>query len=181
MKKCRELVATTAAVASLIGLSLSARAAVTMSLGDTTTYSGDPSGHWDFNVGGSSIVAGENVGLYQLNVSGGPSVWGVCISPQGWVDYNPHTYDVQQFSSASVLNSPAWTSGGLQIASQILNTYLPTVLALPPTGPRQEAGWALTAAIYNVLFQNASVTITDPTVLGYYNTFSQHYGGNPIV
>jgi len=176
MKKCRGLVATTAAVTLLIGLSLTARAAVTMSLGDTTTYSGDPSGHWDCTVGGSSIVAGENVGVYQFNFSSGHSVWGVCISPQGWVDYNPHAYDVLPLASTSPLNSPAWNNGGLGIAAQILNTYLPTALNAP-SGRQQDAGWALTAAIYGALFQGAQVTITDPTVQSYYTTFTHNYTG----
>ena len=165
--------------------SFRATATVTMQLTDTSTFSGNPDNVWGITAsgydGGANFVAGENVGIYGMTLTPGGMTYGICLSPQGLVDYNPHTYDQLNLSAASALNSPAWASGGLVIAGDIMNSFLSQVIA---SGNRDE-GWALTAAIYHALYANSTVTFANTTdgnlVESYYNTFSTTYSAiNPI-
>lgn len=176
-------------LAASLAYAASASASITVTLGDTSTFAGNPSGVWGITVpgynGGNDFVAGEQVGLYELigaDIPGGPNVWGLCISPSGFVDYNPHTYDVLTFANpnAIALNSPAWAPGGLLTAAQIVNIYQSQVIA---SGSKLQA-WGLTAAIYDVLFDNSTVTFVNSVdglaVQGFYNSFLQNLSGNPI-
>lgn len=125
--------ATAVAVAALLGLSLSARASVSMTVNGGVGLSGDPSGAWSAWIGpvgsGENITTTENVGIYQLNVyPTGPSYWAVCISPQGYVDGKPYSYNKLLLKDATPLNSPSWVSGSLPTAAAILNNNLTAAL-----------------------------------------------------
>jgi len=141
-----------AMIAALSAATLTSNAAVSLRLTDYSTLAGQPQGDLTVTVSRQDLTTGLIVGLYRVN----GSQWVMCISALGGLDVGVHTYDVTTTASGVPLNSPAWQADGLAGAANIIDTWLPRVVA---DGSRVEA-WALLAAVYDTLYQNAVVTFT---------------------
>jgi hypothetical protein len=132
--KSKYLVQTLALASVLVmGVSLTARATVTMTYTDTGTFalSGFPADSASY-INGSDLI-----GIYKFITSAQDGVpnpfYSVCLSPAGLLNRDPHDYDVISFSAATPgINPPKWASGtvnnvpqywGIQNASWLWNTY----------------------------------------------------------
>jgi len=151
-------------------------AVVSAEWGDTSAYSGDPSGNMTISYGGGDISSGENIGIYHLIYGNGSGTLVECLSPQLPTDYGFLNYTVVSVTDGSVaglgaVNSLPFTSASLLAAAQIFDTYAGTVTT-------QQQGWGLAAAIYSAMNPGLTVGISSPAVQTAYNTYSQGYSGD---
>jgi hypothetical protein len=194
MRKLKYMVQTLALVSALVmGASLSARAAVTMTYTDSGTFalSGFPADSAGY------INSSDLVGIYKFITDTHDGVpnpfYSVCLSPAGLLDRNPHIYDVIPFNAANPGIFPsawAWNHGagghdqywGIQNASYLWNTYgMNIVNSVSPIATKNAEAAALEFAIWTALYDSTAYGVVGSspwhpnglgtTVTSYYNTY----------
>ncbi len=154
-------------------MATNAQATVTMQLVDATTYA-ENSASFNASVNGSQIINQYDlIGLYNFNYTQSSptsptlptsgSLWATCVSPAGSLDWQPHTYDVENFAKANPGHDPnAWTSGngqlwGIQNANYLFTTLSGQILSGGiggQSGSGKDQGAALALAMYAALYNS---------------------------
>ena len=173
MRKLKYMVQTLALVSALVmGASLSARAAVTMTYTDSGTFalSGFPADSAGY-INGSDLI-----GIYKFITDthdGVPNpLYSVCLDPAGVLDRSQHTYDLIPFGGGLSGANPgifpsawAWNHGagghdqywGIQNASYLWNTYgMNIVNSGSPIATKNAEAAALEFAIWTALYDSTA-------------------------
>ena len=176
-----------------------ARAALTMTFTWDQTY-------YQSGYSATYINTSDAIGIYHFNTSGDgvdvpSSYWSVCVSPNGLLDGNPHTYNVLSFAQANPGIYPsawAWDGSssnpqywGINNAAYLWNRYgMDIVNNTGAVGYQSQRATALEFAVWTALYDskqygqlgsaaeiaaNHGVYWTAPqmdaTTLGWYTTY----------
>src|ERR1039458_10059769 len=157
--------------ALLLSGALSAKAAITLDLLESTLGQRASYGITASSTVGAGINANEWIGLYQFSATGGPAnpFWTMCFSPAGVLDYYSHDYTSIDFTAGggSGNNPAAWShvgaaDSGIQNAQYLWRMYSPTVIS---SGTAAQ-GTGLALAIYEALYDSTGYGTTDTSGSG---------------
>jgi hypothetical protein len=175
MKKLSNIIRRLGIPLLVTGVAVSARAVVTMTVVDYSTYA---EAGFTIDLGGNQILPSDGaIGLYSFDISPGSSpnlpspFWTMCLSPNGVLDLHTHTYDLETFSAANAgINPTAWSNpagaplAGIENGNYLFDTFSGQLLAGGIGGQTattlREQGAGLALAVYDALYNSTGYGAT---------------------